>query len=214
MQATPPGVWGDYLQPFVAMTTTKLPEITGPFVKFANLVRAITGVVPRNQAEYRGNVSHMTIAKMWKGEKVSETMIIRFAKGYKVDPNPLLKAMGYDPLPSELASSGAPLDFQEDCLDRLAPTGFENMPEAAHEQAKQAALQAYQMMYRLEMERWAARSTTSQFQDSAIVDTREHVRSSPDPAEIVPDIKPINQEEKDEVDSTFPGMKYREKPKE
>lgn len=76
----------------------KLPDITGPLVEFAQLVRAITGEVPRQTAANRGSVSHDTIARMWRGQKVGASVITRFAGGYRVDPNPLLVAAGYKAL--------------------------------------------------------------------------------------------------------------------
>ncbi len=76
------------------------PEITGAYPIFAQLVRDITGNVTRGSAAIHGGVSHDTIARMWAGERVSESMILRFALGYKINPNPLLNAAGFDPFPA------------------------------------------------------------------------------------------------------------------
>lgn len=73
--------------------------ISGAYVEFAQKVRAITGNVPRTTAAIRAGISHDSIARMWRGERVSEPLIIRFAIGYKVPANPLLKLAGYPTVP-------------------------------------------------------------------------------------------------------------------
>lgn len=80
------------------MPVSKLPDIVGPCVEFAEMVRAITGDVPRQTAANHAGVSHDTIARMWRGEQVKEPVIIRFATGYQVNPNPLLIAAGFQPI--------------------------------------------------------------------------------------------------------------------
>ncbi len=84
------------------MAKSRKPEITGPCPELARLVLEITGDVTRRQAEIHvGNlISHVAISRMWAGEKVTESTILRFAQGYRVDANPLLEAAGYPPLPT------------------------------------------------------------------------------------------------------------------
>ncbi len=90
---------------FPAMAKTKKPAITGPCPELARLVLTITGDVTRHQAEIRvgGAISHHAIARMWAGYQPAEGTILRFASGYDVDPNPLLEAAGYPPLPARQA---------------------------------------------------------------------------------------------------------------
>lgn len=69
-------------------------EVMGPCPDLARLTRQITGDVPSRVAARRSGVSHDTITRMWQGDRVSEAIVIRFALGYGVDPDPLLKAIG------------------------------------------------------------------------------------------------------------------------
>ncbi|WP_395144603.1 hypothetical protein [Armatimonas sp.] len=85
------GVWG---MSGLGRPSTK-PEIVGPYPEFARIVLQITGDVPRSTAAVHAGVSHDTIARMWRGEKVSADAIAKFAAGYGVDPAPLLKAGGH-----------------------------------------------------------------------------------------------------------------------
>ena len=78
-------------------------QVVGPCPELGRLVRQLTGDVPSRVASRRAGISHDTIIRMWAGDKVSEGMILRFAQGYRTDPNPLLEAAGYPPLPTRQA---------------------------------------------------------------------------------------------------------------
>jgi transcriptional regulator with XRE-family HTH domain len=77
----------------------KFAPVTGPHPELARLVRQITGDVASRVAARRGNISHDTISRLWNGDRVTESILFRLALGYGVNPNPLLKAAGYPPLP-------------------------------------------------------------------------------------------------------------------
>jgi len=72
-----------------------LPEIVGAYPEFAKKVREVTGEVASRVAARRGGISHDTVIRMWQGDRVSQPIILRFALGYRIDPNPLLEAAGY-----------------------------------------------------------------------------------------------------------------------
>ena len=92
------------------MALPRFPEITGPYPKFAEKVRQITGPVARETAAMRGDVSHDTIANMWRGERVSRHTVLRFAAGYRIDPNPLLELLGHAAVTDSKALARLPVD--------------------------------------------------------------------------------------------------------
>ncbi|CAB4139276.1 hypothetical protein UFOVP349_25 [uncultured Caudovirales phage] len=100
----------------IPMAKTRKPEVTGPYPELARLSLEITGDVTRRQAEIRvgGAISHVAIARLWAGEQVTEGTVLRFAQGYGVDPNPLLEAAGYPPLPTRQVSPSIPVNGESD----------------------------------------------------------------------------------------------------
>jgi transcriptional regulator with XRE-family HTH domain len=76
-------------------------EIQGEYKELARLVRSITGNVASRVAARRSGISHDTIGRLWQGDRVSDTTLIRFAIGYGIDPNELLDAAGYPKLKSD-----------------------------------------------------------------------------------------------------------------
>lgn len=145
------------------MSATKKPEITGPCPELARLVLAITGDVTRRQAENHvgGAVSHQAIARMWAGERVNEGTILRFAQGYGVDPNPLLAAAGYSPLPTNTnpvpsLEPGDSKTVQPKGIERIPifplPEGYQDLDDpivqAAEAGAREAAEKAYQTTFK------------------------------------------------------------------
>lgn len=145
---------------------TQKPEIVGAYKEFARLVRDITGDVTRRQAEIHSGVSHDTVARMWRGERVSEAMILRFATGYRVDANPLLEAAGYSPL-TRFAGDPPPPNVVEPArqpdpepstpkMERIpvfpTPEGYNDLDDpivqAADAGAREAAQQAYRTTFK------------------------------------------------------------------
>jgi SOS-response transcriptional repressor LexA len=72
----------------------------------AEQVRALLGPLSSRAAAARTGISHATIAAMERGARPSMDSILKFARGFDVDPNLLLAAAGYDPLPVPAAAVG------------------------------------------------------------------------------------------------------------
>jgi transcriptional regulator with XRE-family HTH domain len=70
-------------------------EAPGRYPELAKLVRQISGGLSSRVVARRTGVSHDTIARMWNGDRPSESTIIRFADSFDIDPVPLLEAAGY-----------------------------------------------------------------------------------------------------------------------
>jgi hypothetical protein len=141
---------------------TQKPEIVGAYKEFARLVRDITGDVTRRQAEIHSGVSHDTIARMWRGERVSEAMILRFATGYRVDANPLLEAAGYSPL-TRYAGDSLPTNVVEPArqpdpepptqkIERVpvfpTPEGYSDLDDPIVRAAQAGAMESAEQAYR------------------------------------------------------------------
>ncbi len=107
-------------------------ESTDNQTELAKLVRAITGDVPRMTAAIRSGVSHDTIARLWRGERVSEATLLRFALGYHTDPNPLLVAAGYSPIKlpkGETKEEGSDRSVQLSTGDWITLAPHDDQPE-------------------------------------------------------------------------------------
>ncbi len=144
------------------------PEIVGAYPELALKVREVTGEVASRVAARRAGISHDTIIRMWQGDRVSQPILIRFALGYRVDPNPLLEAAGYPPmedygfqrqpvpkveetaLQTKTEPEGAPR------IERVPvfpiPEGYNDLDDpivyAAESGAREAAEKAYQSTYK------------------------------------------------------------------
>lgn len=70
-------------------------EIPGPWKNLARLARQTTGKVSSRVAARRGQISHDTVLRLWEGDRISVTKLIAFARGYEIDPKPLLVAADY-----------------------------------------------------------------------------------------------------------------------
>jgi hypothetical protein len=97
-----------------------------PYPEFARRVKEITGEVSTRVASIHGGISHDTIARMWRGERVSEGMVLRFAAGYKTDPNPLLIALGYPPIPNSDKGAETKAKYE------IAIPEIERIPDEEH----------------------------------------------------------------------------------
>jgi hypothetical protein len=117
------------------------PEVSGAYPELAHLVRQITGNVTRAVAASRSGVSHDTIARLWRGERVSEAILIRFALGYRVDPNPLLRAAGYDPIDTMGESGEIVYEMDPDAIP--VPEGYHDVDTATRIAASRVAQEAY-----------------------------------------------------------------------
>ena len=125
------------------------------YPELARLVKSITGDVPRMTAANRSGVSHDTIARLWRGERVSEAMLLRFALGYKTDPNPLFTAAGYEPIfvqaaQKNLETQGTPEIEYIVNLEDLTPEGKNDFDLTKEEraQARRVATQTANETYR------------------------------------------------------------------
>jgi hypothetical protein len=76
----------------------------GQYEEFALMVRAIVGERSLRAVNVRTGVGHTTILNMTNGLRPKATTIRLFAEGMGVDPNPLLEAAGYPPLPTRQVS--------------------------------------------------------------------------------------------------------------
>lgn len=70
-------------------------DIPGAWKDLARLARKTTGKVASRVAARRAGISHDTIIRLWDGDRISVQKLIDFAKGYGVDPKPLLEAADY-----------------------------------------------------------------------------------------------------------------------
>jgi hypothetical protein len=109
----------------------KYPTPSGPYPELARLTRQVTGEVTSRVAARRGNVSHDTISRLWNGDRVTESILFRFALGYGISPNPLLRAAGYPPLPTTDAKGVRESATQYAALD--PPPGYETLSPADQE---------------------------------------------------------------------------------
>jgi hypothetical protein len=71
----------------------------GPYPELARRVRALLGPLSSRAAAARTGVSHATIVAMTHGARVSVESLLKFAQGFCIQPDALLKAAGYPPLP-------------------------------------------------------------------------------------------------------------------
>jgi hypothetical protein len=62
-------------------------------------VRQLLGGLSSRAAAAQAGISHATIVAMARGERVSMESVLKFARGFSADPNALLAAAGYPPLP-------------------------------------------------------------------------------------------------------------------
>lgn len=84
--------------------------IEGPYPELARLVREVLGDLSARVAARRSGVNYLTISNMAQGERGSMSSIIRFANGFRRDPNPLLIAAGWpaiDGAQSQVEMAGA-----------------------------------------------------------------------------------------------------------
>lgn len=76
----------------------------GPYPELAQRVRALLGPLSSRAAAARTGVSHATIVALTRGARVSVESLLKFAHGFGVPPDVLLKAAGYPPLPPPRAA--------------------------------------------------------------------------------------------------------------
>lgn len=129
-------------------------KIDGPYPELAQLVRQITGDVPRQTAANRAKISHDTIARLWQGYRASPSTLERLAEGYKVDPKPLLVAAGH--LIVEGANgtvSASQIKYEVDFEGLPTPEGYRDLDDDGREYVAEAVQVAVEAALRKQRKR-------------------------------------------------------------
>ncbi len=132
-------------------------QIIGPHVNGARLVRAAIGALSSRGAAQkltdRGyTLNHTTINNMRNGSAVESDSVIKFALGFRIDTNELLKAFGHHPTTTSSENKQSASEEIEYIvnLDELTPEGYDDyddLPPQVRELAKADATEAAKAQY-------------------------------------------------------------------
>lgn len=123
------------------MSSEETEPITGRYPELARMVRELTGAMSARQVERKTGVNFSTVTTMRKGDRASMETILKFARGFGVAPNPLLRASGYPEIKG--GDDSEEIEYVTDPEYIPIPEGYDDLPLVARQAASRAAQEAF-----------------------------------------------------------------------